>query len=286
VHLYGLILKAGKFWSKDFEVTLGSAVAKSENLKLGDQFYGAHGLTGNGDVHKSHAYVVTGILKFQNNATDYLVLTNVASVWKMHEHEENHSDIPADSGYPEPYESGGKEITTLLIQYRSPMSVVMFPHLVNQSTNMQAASPAMESARLFSLIGIGLDTLQWFAIVIMLIAVISVFVSLYNSLKERKYDLALMRIMGARKSKIFVLVMLEGIMLTFAGTLVGILMGHAALEVIGSFQDSSQAKLTGLFFLPIEYYLLAAGLITGILAAVIPAIQAYHSDISQILSNN
>lgn len=290
VNLYNLKVKTGKFWKQDFETNIGSAVAESQHLKVGDEFYGAHGLTGSTDIHKAHAYKVTGILEPQGNVTDNLILTNISSVWKMHdpaeekEHDHHHSEDPDKK--TEAPEIQDKEITSLLIQYRSPMSVVMFPRMVNQSTNMQAASPAMESTRLFSLIGVGVDTLQWFALLIMAIAVISVFVNLYNSLKERSYDLAIMRTLGASRGKLFLIVIAEGIMLTFAGTLIGIFLGHAGLQIIGHFQESSQARLSGLIFLNSEIYLLAAGLAIGIFAAIIPAIQAYKSNISEILSKS
>jgi len=292
VALYGLKVKAGKFWKKEFETTIGSAVAINNKLKVGDSFFGAHGLTGSGDVHKAHAYIVSGILEPQGNVTDNLILTNVASVWKMHDsadegqagHQEtNHKEQDSQA---EAAEIKNREITSLLIQYRSPMSVVMFPRMVNESTNMQAASPAMESTRLFSLIGVGVDTLQWFAILVMLIAAISVFVNLYNSLKERSYDLAIMRILGASKSKLFVIIIAEGIMLTLAGSVAGIILGHLAIEAIGHFQESSQARLTGFSFLTEEIYLLIAGLVIGIFAAIIPALQAYKSNISKILAQN
>jgi putative ABC transport system permease protein len=296
VNLYSLKVKAGKLWQQDFETNIGSAVAETQHLKVGDEFYGAHGLTGSTDIHKAHAYKVTGILEPQGNVTDNLILTNISSVWKMHdpadEKEHDHHKKNDDHRAEEPGkktetpEIQDKEITSLLIQYRSPMSVVMFPRMVNQSTNMQAASPAMESTRLFSLIGVGVDTLQWFALLIMAIAVISVFVNLYNSLKERSYDLAIMRTLGASRSKLFLIVIAEGMMLTFAGTLTGILLGHAGLQIIGHFQESSQARLSGLLFLNSEIYLLAAGLAIGIFAAIIPAIQAYRSNISEILSKS
>lgn len=289
VKIYGLKVGQGKFWQQDFETTIGSAVAKAEKLKIGDHFYGAHGLTGSTDVHKSHQYTVTGILEPQGNVTDNLILTNVASVWKMHEehddHEAGHQHAPGEEHHHEEAEQP-KELTSLLIQYRSPMSVAMFPRMVNETTNMQAAAPAQESTRLFSLIGVGVDTLQWFAVLIMLIAAISVFVNLYNSLKERSYDLAIMRILGASKTKIFIIVIAEGIMLTVVGTILGILLGHIVMEIIGSYQESGQAKLSGLVFLNKELYLFVAGLLIGIFAAVIPAIQAYRSNISRILSKN
>jgi putative ABC transport system permease protein len=276
VSVYKLEVAEGKIWQADFETVIGSSAAQAQHLKIGDTFYGAHGLTGNSDLHKAHQYIVKGILKPQGNATDNLILTNVSSVWKMHgDHEE------AGTHHEEP-----NELTSLLIQYRSPMSVAMFPRMVNETTNMQAASPAQESTRLFSLIGVGMDTLQWFAVLIMLIAAISVFVNLYNSLKERSYDLAIMRTLGASRNQLFFIVISEGIMLTLAGTLVGITLGHLAIQLIGSYQDSSQARMTGTVLLFDELYLFVAGLGIGIFAAVIPAIQAYRSNISKILAQN
>ncbi|RBQ10055.1 ABC transporter permease [Pedobacter miscanthi] len=282
-HLYGLSVLKGNFWQKDLEVTIGSTVASTSKLKIGDYFFGAHGLTGNGDIHKQHAYVVKGILKPEGNITDNLILTNIGSVYKMHEekHKETHHAAAAEAK-----EINDKQITALLIQYKSPMSVILFPRMVNQSTNMQAASPAMESARLFSLIGIGIDTLQWFAVFIMAIAALSIFISLYNAMKERKYDLAIMRCLGASKSKLFFLVMFEGILVTLIGTCLGLLIGHAALEVIGVYQESSQAKLTGLTAVPQEIYLIWIGLFIGSLASLIPAMQIYKVDIAATLTKD
>ncbi len=286
ISLYGLKLQSGVFWKQDLEATIGSNVAKEHHLKVGDTFFGAHGLTENKDQHKDHAYKVTGILAQQGNVTDNLILTNIASVWKMHEEAQSVGRGEESDPSTALNETENREITSILIQYRSPMSVVMFPRMVNQGTNLQSASPAMESTRLFSLIGVGVDTLQWFAILIMLIAAISVFVNLYNSLKERNYDLAIMRTLGASRSKLFFIVILEGLMITIVGTIIGIALGHFALSVIGHYQESSQAKLNGWTFISSEVYLLLAGLAIGIFAAIIPAIQAYGANISKILAKN
>ncbi|HEY0175553.1 MAG TPA: FtsX-like permease family protein [Pedobacter sp.] len=289
VSVYKLKTGSGKFWKEDFEVTIGATVAVNQKLKIGDHFFGAHGLTGSSDIHKKHAYTVVGILTPQGNVTDNLILTNISSVWRMHEDHEQEEAAEHHQKAPRPDQTGNndeKEITALLIQYRSPMSVVMFPRMVNGSTNLQAASPAMESTRLFSLIGVGVDTLQWFAILIMLIAAISVFVNLYNSLKERSYDLAIMRTLGASRGQLFRIVIFEGVLLTLAGTIIGIALGHLVLQFIGDYQESSQARLTGTIFLKNEIYLFAAGLAIGIFAAIIPALQAYRSNISKILSKN
>lgn len=291
IHLYELKLSSGRYWKTDFEVSIGSAVAEVANLKVGDRFFGAHGLSGEGEIHRSHAYIVAGILAPQGNMTDNLVMTNVASVWKMHDHD-HHGEQPGEALHGDHHESesdqhehhADKEITSLLIQYRSPMSVVTFPRMVNQSTNMQAASPAMESARLFSLIGVGVDTLQWFAVLIMFIAALSVFISLLNSLKERKYDLAIMRSLGASRGMIFRIIIFEGMIMAGVGAITGLAAGHMALEVAGSFQETPDAKLSGLYFTSGEGFIVLAAVLTGIVASVVPALQAYRTDISKVLA--
>jgi putative ABC transport system permease protein len=265
--LYQLKLDKGSFWKDDFEVCIGSAVAKANNLKIGDIIHGAHGLTDGGDVHDHEHYKITGILSPQGNVTDHLVLTNISSIWKMHNLEDSE-----------------KEITSLLIQYRSPISAVTFPKMVNRNTNLQAASPAMESARLFSLMGIGYDAIKWFTVLIMGISAVSVFVNLYNSLKDREYDLAVMRVMGASKTKLFLLLITEGLILTLLGSILGLLVGHAFVELLGKYQEAGQLTFNGFVFLKQEIYLLLLGVGIGVFAAIIPALQAYNSDISKILS--
>ncbi|MET7257651.1 ABC transporter permease [Dyadobacter fermentans] len=266
VSLYGLELAAGRFWTKPFEIVIGADVARAQELKTGDRIYGSHGLTSDEDLHDDHPYVITGVLKKRGSVADNLVLTSLESVWQMH---------GAD---------GAREITSMLLQYRSRMAMVALPVTINRSTAMQAASPAKESARLFALIGIGVDAVRWFAVALMLLAGVSVFVSLYNSLRERVYDLAVMRVMGASRGAIFAMIVLEGTLLTALGSLAGILLGHCALHAIGYWQGSPQARMDGLVFLPQEALLLAAGLCIGLVAALLPAIQAYRTDISETMS--
>ena len=269
INLHDLQLASGKFWEDNFQVVVGAEVARVARLKVGDKLYGSHGLSSAQDIHEEHAYILKGILKPTGSSADNLVLTSIESIWKIHGNEEHHQE---------------KEITSLLIQYRSRMAMVLLPAMINKSTSMQAASPAKESARLFSLIGIGIETLQWFAIAIMLMAGVSVFVSLYNSLQERKYDLAVMRVLGASAGKLFCIVILEGTILTSIGSVIGLWLGHTGMELIGYFQDSAQARLTGWKLLPQEFYLVGSGMLIGFFAAVVPGIQAYRTDISSTIS--
>ncbi|MGE8380341.1 MAG: ABC transporter permease, partial [Sphingobacterium sp.] len=200
-----------------------------------------------------------------------------------HEHEEEAvfvKSIGADM-----VKQNGLEITAVLIKYQSPAAIGILPKMIDQQTDMQAASPAMESTRLFSLLGVGIDSLAILAYVIMFIAGLSVLINLYNALKQRKYDLAIMRTLGASKGKLFNIVLLEGLTITIVGGLIGLLLAHLALYYISN-QTSQSADFIEAFRLhPKELVFLLVACLIGVLAALIPAIKAYKTSISGTLSN-
>jgi len=167
------------------------------------------------------------------------------------------------------------------------MGAVQMPRMVNSNTNMQAASPAFETQRLFSLLGIGVDLLKSFAYIIIIISGLSIFISLYNALKDRKYDLAIMRSLGASRTKLFVHVILEGIIITVLGGILGYVLGHGLTEVLaGSYEKSDEVGITGLVFVNQELYVMLIALGVGILASLIPAFNAYKTDISKVLADD
>jgi len=295
--LYKGELSSGDWWNKNLEVTVGAKVAELTGLKIGDQFASAHGLTEGGHSHNEHQYVVKGILKYTNSVLDNVILTNVESVWEMHheegeEHDDHHSRI--DSSFiPSPLipsvakGDSTKEITSMLIQYRSPLGAIQLPRMVNSQSSLQAASPAFETARLFSILGVGVDILMAFAYVLIVISGLSIFIALYNSLKERRYDMAIMRSMGATRSKLFISILLEGGILTLLGCMIGLLMGHSVLMLLsGMVEETQKAGISGLVFYTQEWIILGGSLVLGLLCAIIPAIQAYRTDISKVLAGN
>jgi putative ABC transport system permease protein len=294
--LYKAALASGEWWHADMEVTIGSSVAKALKLNVGDKFESTHGLTAEGHSHEETHFIVKGIFASTNSVLDNLILTNVESIWKVHE---AHADddvkdtlkmkISKPSLLIPSVEAGDstKEITSLLIQYRNPMGAIQMPRWVNGQSSLQAASPAFETARLFSILGVGVDILKAFAYVLILISALSIFIALYNSLKERRYDMAIMRSMGASRIKLFSSILFEGAILTLVGCLIGILMGHAAVELMGRLVEETQkAGISGLIFYDEEWIILVGSLLLGILCAIIPAIQAYRTDISKVLAGN
>lgn len=296
--LYNATLATGEWWAKDLEVTAGATAATILNLKVGDTFASSHGLNKDGHTHEENKYTVVGILKQTNSVIDNLILTNVGSVWKVHEEhdeEKEHHDHQEEAHtisknpsrlVPEADANDStKEITSLLIKYKNPIAAIQLPRFINSQSNMQAASPAFETARLFTIIGIGAEVLKGFAAILLFISALSIFIALYNSLKERQYDLAIMRSMGATRSKLMLSVLLEGSFLTLTGTIFGLALGHGTLWVFTAMIEQSQkAGITANVFYTEEGFILAGSLLLGMICSLIPALQAYKTDIHKVLA--
>ncbi len=330
---YDAKIQQGKIFNKNFEVVVGSAVAEKMQLKIGDTFYGSHGDSEEGEVHKDHAYKVVGIASKTEKVVDNLILCNIQSVWAMHDHdhaegeahdhdehdhhgheatEEVHNHDEESTGHKhndeavasvhdnhDPAEEvhnhteeahiseEGKEITAVLIKMKNKPALLSWQFMIPMNTKMQAASPGREINRLFGLFGIGLQALQYLAYGIMLISGISIFIALYNTLKERKYEFALLRVNGASRLQLLALVLIESLLLCVTGFLFGTIVGRIALVLIsGSSEEEFKMSFNPFEFVwEKEGYLFLLTIFVGILAAVIPAVKAYSLNISKTLAN-
>lgn len=277
-------LAQGRLWQAPLEVVLGSELAARTGLALDATFIGAHGLgAGEGEhMHETHSYRVVGVLAPTGTVVDRVALTDVTSVWAVHADQYDIKDV---GRIAELMPEDGKELTALLIQYSSPLAAAIFPRYVNQNSAMQAASPAYETARLFTIIGVGVDVLRAFALVLIIAAGLSVFIALYNALLERRYDLAVMRTLGASPARLMALMLFEGALLAGIGALLGIALGHVLTELLGfAFKAANQVAVTGWTWLSAELWLIALALGVGVAAALLPAWRAYRTEIAGTLA--
>jgi len=286
VSLYEGKTAEGRLWEKPYEAVLGSEVAAHGRLKIGDKFIGSHGLVEGGEKHEHSPYTIVGLLAPSGSVLDRLVLTSVESVWEIHGQGAEEKDEDDEGGDPnKPKHLQPQELTALLVQYASPMAAALLPRQINTQSALQAASPAFESARLLNLVGVGVQTVQAFALILILCAGLSVFIALYNALRERSYDLAVMRTLGASRGKLLAAILIEGLILASAGVLLGLVLGHALTQVLGTWLHAAQrVYITGWTVVPGELALIMAALAVGLLSALLPAVLAYRTDIAGVLA--
>ena len=159
------------------------------------------------------------------------------------------------------------------------------PREVNAGGSLQAASPAVEISRILQLVGIGFDGLRAFSWVLILTAALSVFAALYGSLRARQGDLAMLRCLGATRWELLSALILEGMLLSAFGVVLGFLAGHGSMELLAGWLESERGvALTGWTWTPAETLLLLGLFAVGAVAAALPAVQAYRTDVAATLA--
>ena len=284
IELYNGKIKKGKNLSKPFEVLVGSKVYSKLKIDIGDDLISSHGLRETGESHDDKSFKVVGLLEPSNSVIDQLIITLPQSVWDVHgnhHHEEEHEHDP-----DEEHQHDGREITAMLIKFKSPMNIIQFPRQINETTNLQAAVPSYEISRLFKLFGFGIETLSYLAYLIIVVSGFSLFINLFNSMRERKYEMALIRTLGASRLQLSTMIIFESIILTISGFILGLLFSRFGVMFVSSLMEESiNYNLSSFRILNEEYWLLLLSVIIGLLASLIPAVQVYKMNISKILAD-
>lgn len=313
---YGAALAGGRVWTRPMEAVLGAEVVRRTGLSLGARVAGSHGLGDGGASHGEHPYEVVGVLAPCGCVLDRLILTDIASVWAVHEHhapvastaaapagqatgaadgasaargagrpqaarasgakparaasgsehdhdhdqehdhDHDHGPKPAAaptgqaavaaSASPPDAADDDREVTMVLVRYRSPLAAASMPRWVQAQPALQAAVPALEAARLFRMLGVGLDLVRALAGLLLVVATLSIFVALTHAVREREPDLAMMRLLGASPARVAGVVLAEALWLVFGGLALGLLLGHGLLGLIGSVLDAERTlTITG-----------------------------------------
>lgn len=310
---YGARLAQGALWTAPMQAVLGAQVAQATGLVVGQLFEGAHGLGGGGPAHGDAPYTVTGVLAPCGCVLDRLVLTDTASVWAVHAHhapaaprgalaepaaehggdheherEEAHAHMhnrgsadadAADATAPE------REVTLALVRYQSPLAAASLPRLVNSSTRMQAAAPAVEITRLLSLLGTGTRLLQGLGVVLLAVAGLSVFIALWNAVRERRADMALLRMLGAPPRRVGALLLCEALWLALLAGALALLLAQGLSLLAGGWWAAGQGLAIDQGHWPASLLavpVLAVGV--ALLAAALPVVSAYRTDVASLLA--
>ena len=277
---YDAKLAQGAMWTQPMQAVVGSQVARSSALAVGATFAGSHGLGGTGHAHGDNPYQVVGVLTACGCVLDRLILTATESVWQVHE------KATALDAQDLKIMQSEREVTMALITYKSPMAAVTLPRFINTTTDMQAAAPAIEITRLLRMVGVGTDVLRGFGFVLLLTAGLSVFIALWNAVRERRADLAMLRMLGASPQKVAGLVLCEAFLLALMATALGLLAGHALASVVGSWLQAERSlSLTGLTWVSAEWWVPVIGATVATLSALLPAWSAYRIDLTTLLNS-
>ena len=144
-------------------------------------------------------------------------------------------------------------------------------------------------------------------LLICVVSSISILVGIYNSMNQRKHEIAVMRALGASRTKVLMIMLCESVLLALTAGIIGWLAGHALNVAMSPIVEQNTGIRMGFFdiapnmplaYLPGARYLpefisalsispellLIPGLvILAVLVGIYPAISAYRTDVSQSL---
>jgi putative ABC transport system permease protein len=275
---YGGRLAQGSLWQARQQAVLGASVARATGLGIGDTFAGSHGLAAGGPEHEDMPYQVVGVLAPSGTVLDRLALTGLDSIWFAHEGE---AADPAERRILE----AERDVTAILVGYASPLAAALLPRKFNAEPRLQAAVPAAEVARLFGVAGAAIDAARAFAVVLYAAAMLALFVALMGALEQRRYDIAILRLMGAGRARVGILMLLEAWLLAGLAILLGVALALAALMLTSHWLAQARSFVLDPLDWPAEAgWALATAFAVATLAALLPAWRAARMPIHDALA--
>jgi putative ABC transport system permease protein len=271
-------LADGREWKVPFEAVAGALTG----LDVGEQFAGVHGFAADGDdVHHFHDYTIVGRMKPTGTVLDRLILTAVESVQQLHAHPDEGDEDAADEL------KIAHQVTALLIKVKNPIAVMNLPRELNRSSNLLAASPSYEMTRLSTALGLGRGLLTALGAGFIVLSALMLLSVLASSLTARRYDLALLRVLGASRGRLSATILSEALVLSLAGAVLGLVCGHLiAFFLSVTVESLGGMVLSSALLKPqwLDAWLLLLGALAGLAAALVPALSAARTDIAVLLA--
>jgi putative ABC transport system permease protein len=269
-----------------FEAVVGSTVAEQTSLAVGQKFIAAHGVQPSAEAkeHTENPWTVVGILKPTHTAVDRAIYINLDSFYHIEGHELRGPTAPEKSEEKDNDPDPG-QVSSIVLKLRSPITAFGLYREINDREDAMAAFPAAEIRKLFDIVG-NIDRLLLAqAILILIVAGVAIAVSIYNSMSERRREIAILRALGARRATIFSIVLLEAVTICLFGAAAGLVGGHLVVGLAnGALYKASGFVIPAFHIQPLEWYILAVAVILGAVAGLGPAVGAYRTDVAKNLA--
>ncbi|MGA2603664.1 MAG: FtsX-like permease family protein [Verrucomicrobiia bacterium] len=271
---------------RPFEAVVGSTTAQETGLAVGQTFIAAHGVQPSAEAkeHTENPWTVVGILRPTHTAVDRAIYINLDSFYHIEGHELRGPTAPEKPEEKDNDPDPG-QVSSIVLKLRSPITAFGLYRELNDREDAMAAFPAAEIRKLFDIVG-NIDRLLLAqAVLILVVAGVAIAVSIYNSMSERRREIAILRALGARRGTIFSIVLLEAVTICLFGAAAGLAGGHLVVALAnGALYRASGFVIPAFHIQPLEWYVLGIAVILGALAGLGPAVGAYRTDVAKNLA--
>lgn len=276
--------------SDTFDVVLGSEVAKKLKHKVGDPVVISHGISAQAILsHDNTPFRIVGVMKPTSTPLDTGVYITLQGMEAIHFGWE--TGVPSDEAInPDRFKKENIQVTMLtsfMVKLKSRIAVLRMRRNIDQYTDepIMAIIPALTLQEMWETIGYVEQILFLVSLCVLLVGVLSILISLYTSINERRREMAILRSLGASSRHIFFLLIYESSFLVLMGCILGILSLYGVLYFVSPWLESNFSV-----YLPIEalssteWIYLGIIFIVGTLAGLIPAIKAYMNSLQDGLT--
>ena len=311
--------KGGKRINDDFDAIIGSEVARQNQWMIGSQFKIQHGGADGTHVH-NEKFTVVAVIQQTGTPNDRTVFVNIEGFYAIAGHEtplveveerltdfyasdperlkfaldqisvaKAEAEAAAAQGghYHGATPDAAKEVTAILIRTRSDFDSISLHSDLKEGYQAMAVNPIVPIQKLMNnVLGNVKKGLMVLTGMIILVSGISIFVSIYNSMSDRRREIGIMRALGARRGSVFGIVLAESIVLCVGGGLTGWLFGHGLSVVAAPYVTAATGLLLNPWAVdPLEFVLFPLLLALAALVGFLPAMSAYRTDVADALSN-
>lgn len=284
-----------------FEAIVGSMVASNTGLKVGDKFQPTHGMSSGGDKHIE--FEIVGVLAPTGTSNDRAMFANMEGFFLL----EGHA-LPVENGSAElnvsykptgdvdpndpnrgfkPLPESMREVTSILVLCNDDFSMMTLDKEINKGKDRTAIAVMpgkVVQEMLDNIIGPVRIVLLVLTILIIVVAGISILVSIYNSMSERSHDIAVMRALGASRTAVMGIILVESILLSLLGGIAGVVLGHAVIGLISPMIEAQAGIVLKFWQFNWQESLLIPGLVAfASLVGFLPALTAYRTDVGRAL---
>ena len=282
-------LASGRVFADDFELVLGAEAARATGLGIGDEISIEHGTPRQEGTHAhdTYSYGIVGVLEPTGSAHDRAIFSSLGSAWILHAHDRIKDERGADA--PRTTRADliptDRKITGVIASLgprRAALNQVL--QAIRTDPDWTVAQPADTVRRLFEIVGSVDQLLIAMGVAVLLSSGVSIMVALYNSMEQRRRQIAVLRVLGASRRRVFALVLSESALIGLVGGALGVVLGIVSGEVV---RGILMARL-GLAVqpsLPIDGYLMMvlATVALSAIAGIAPAVVAYRTSVVRAL---
>jgi putative ABC transport system permease protein len=288
-------LAQGRFFDKPFELVLGAQAATGTGLRVGQKLFLTHGAGAGGDGHAGHEHAeypfeVVGILAPTGSAHDRALFTDLESSWILHAHDRREREGIETRTTAADLTDADRKITGILLRLPtragSDASAAMQSQFdtLRRDTSIVVAQPADQIQRLFAIVGNVDGLFLGIAAVVLVSSAVSLMLALYNSMNERRRQVAVLRVLGASRARVFGLVVTESMLIGLAGGAAGIVLSLAGGILASAYLKSALGLVIDPTLDPRGTVIVLGGTVAlCALAGVLPAWRAYQTTVADNL---